>query len=434
MKLVYRIPLITGIILILTAIVNIASFQYFSEVYFSEYVAELSKETTPDPDRLRALLQIGKLTEKDQKEYLAIFSELANISASIENISKNPELYMGSGGSDTMFSIPIVTSYRWTGFSMFRFSAFGDDSPEGRFVTNILKWVFSANLLWLALILLMYLLWIRSIFRPIGTITENIRNIIDRKRYASIRYEGKNEFAPLISTINNLHKSLSIQEKIRSDFLSDLSHEIRTPITAVKCYLEGIQDGVMTLDTATVDLLQSELERLTHITGRIMDYESLTHDVFEQVKVERFSLRKITEDIILEYAPQLSKNHQKTTIHFPTDTMTSMDKGMYIQILHNIISNFIKYAWEDTTLTFAYEKKEKEYTITFSDDGVGIPDDELVFVKEKFYRVNKARTGSDKSMGIGLSIVDRIARLHRGSLDIEKNSPKGVRIIVKVGR
>lgn len=97
MKLVYRIPLITGIILILTAIVNIASFQYFSEVYFSEYVAELSKETTPDPDRLRALLQIGKLTEKDQKEYLAIFSELANISASIENISKNPELYMGSG-------------------------------------------------------------------------------------------------------------------------------------------------------------------------------------------------------------------------------------------------------------------------------------------------------------------------------------------------
>lgn len=246
----------------------------------------------------------------------------------------------------------------------------------------------------------MYLLWIRSIFRPIGTITENIRNIIDRKRYASIRYEGKNEFAPLISTINNLHKSLSIQEKIRSDFLSDLSHEIRTPITAVKCYLEGIQDGVMTLDTATVDLLQSELERLTQITGRIMDYESLTHDVFDQVKVERFSLRKITEDIILEYAPQLTKNHQKTIIRFPTDTMTSMDKGMYIQILHNIISNFIKYAGEEATLTFVYEKKEKEYTITFSDDGVGIPDDELVFVKEKFYRVNKARTGSDKSMGI----------------------------------
>jgi signal transduction histidine kinase len=210
--------------------------------------------------------------------------------------------------------------------------------------------VFFANFIWLGLILVLYLLWIRSIFRPIGIVTENIRNIIDRKRYASIRYSGKNEFAPLISTINNLHKSLSIQEKIRSDFLSDLSHEIRTPITAVKCYLEGIQDGVMKLDTGTVDLLQSELERLTHITGRIMDYESLTHDIFEQVKVERFSLRRITEDIVSEYVPQLQKNNQKTEIHFPSDTMTSMDKSMYIQILHNIISNFIKYAGKNTTL------------------------------------------------------------------------------------
>ena len=290
------------------------------------------------------------------------------------------------------------------------------------------------NLIWLLLILICYFLWIRSIFRPIGTITENIRNIIDRKRYMSIRYSGTNEFTPLISTINNLQKSLSIQEKIRSDFLSDLSHEIRTPITAVKCYLEGIQDGVMKLDTETVDLLQSELERLTHITGRIMDYESLTHDIFEQVKVERFSLRKVTEDILREYLPQFQKYEQSADILFPSDTMTSMDKSMYIQILHNIISNFIKYAGKDAILTFSYEKSEKEYIITFADNGEGIPDDELIFVKEKFYRVDKARNSSDKSMGIGLSIVDRIARLHRGSLDIEKNSPKGVRIIVKVGR
>lgn len=112
MKLVYRIPLITGIILIFTAVVNIMAFQYFSEKYFSTYVAELSKESTPDPTRIQALLQIGKLDKKDQAEYLAIFSELANISTSIENISKNPELYMGSGGSDTMFSIPSVSSYK----------------------------------------------------------------------------------------------------------------------------------------------------------------------------------------------------------------------------------------------------------------------------------------------------------------------------------
>jgi two-component system, OmpR family, sensor histidine kinase BaeS len=389
----------------------------------------------PDPDKLRALLQIGKLDKRDQIEYLAIIAELSNLSTSIENISKNPELYMSNRGAswDTMLSIPLSRSES-TLFPSFDLSSLWKNTIEWRFVTSILQAIILVNILWLLVILLGYFLWIRSIFRPIGTITSTIQNIIDRKRYGNIRYSGKNEFTPLISTINNLHKTLSIQEKIRTDFLSDLSHEIRTPITAVKCYLEALEDGAMKIDSDTLPLLQNELTRLTTITGRIMDFESLTHDIFESVTVERFSLRKITENIADEYIPQFQKKSQSIVLDLPIDTMTSMDRNMYIQILHNIFSNFIKYAWQDTTLTVRYEKKDKEYILQFLDDGIGIPESELAYVKEKFYRVDKARTGSDKSMGIGLSIVDRIAKLHRGSLNIEKNSPKWVKVIVKVGR
>jgi signal transduction histidine kinase len=283
-------------------------------------------------------------------------------------------------------------------------------------------------------VLLSYFLWVRSIFRPIETVIHTIQNIIDRKKYATIRYTGNNEFTPLISTINNLHKSLSIQEKIRSDFLSDLSHEIRTPITAVKCYLEAIEDGMMKINNDTLPLLQHELTRLTTITGKILDFEVLTHDIFEKVTVERFSLKKITEKIILEYLPQFQKKKQSVKLELPHDTMIHMDQGMYIQILHNIFSNFIKYAGRETELLVSLIKSEKEYVLTFSDNGVGIPDEELAFVKEKFYRVDKARTGSDKSMGIGLSIIDRIARLHRGSLSIEKNLPHGVIVRIRIAR
>ncbi len=395
----------------------------------------MNNRDTPDPDSIRALLQIGKLDKRDQAEYLAILSELSNLSTSIENISNNPELYMSNQNSsgDTMISIPLTSSEKNI-FPTFDLGSFGKDTIEWRFVTHILQGIVFVNIIWLLLVLLWYFLWIRSIFRPIGTIIGNIQNIIDRKRYGTIRYSGKNEFMPLISTINNLHKSLSIQEKIRTEFLSDLSHEIRTPITAVQCYIEALEDGMMKLDKDTLPLLQSELSRLTSITGKIMDFESLTHDIFDQVKVERFSLRKITEEIMQEYLPQFQKKDQSFSLEFPIDTMTSMDKNMYIQILHNIFSNCIKYAWENTILKIQYEKKEKEYIIQFSDNGQGIPDSELLFVKEKFYRVDKARTGSDKSMGIGLSIVDRIARLHRGSLSVEKNKPKWVRFIVKIGR
>jgi signal transduction histidine kinase len=437
MRLSYRIPFITGIFLLLTAIVNIAAFQVLSEKYFHIYISEISSgDTTPDPSSIKVLLQIGRLGTTDQAEYTTILWELANLSTSIENIGENPELYMSSSpyaSWGSMISLPSI-SQNSSLPSFFDLSALGKDTSEGRFVANILKGIIFVNFLWLSMILLGYFLWVRSIFRPIRTVTDTIQSIIDKKRYATILYKEKNEFSPLISTINNLHKSLSIQEKIRSDFLSDLSHEIRTPITAVKCYLEAIQDGAMKLDTKTVDLLHSELTRLTDITGKIMDYESLTHDVFSSVKVERFSLRRITEEIIHEYEPQLEKWSQSIVLDLPTDTMTSMDKGMYIQILHNIFSNFIKYAWEHTVLQITYQKKTDSYTITFSDNGMGIPPDEIAFVTEKFYRVDKARTGSDKSMGIGLSLVDRIARLHRGGLTVEKNTPKGVKFIVKVGR
>ena len=108
---------------------------------------------------------------------------------------------------------------------------------------------------------------------------------------------------------------------------------------------------------------------------------------------------------------------------------------MCMQILHNIFSNFIKYAGPDATLHCTYEKTRKEYILTFADDGVGIPDEELSLVREKFYRVSKSRTRDvHMSMGIGLSIIDRIARVHGGTMEISKNGTKGVLIQVKIVR
>lgn len=436
MRLSYSIPIITWVFLIFTAVVNIWAFQIFSDKYFSEYIEELAKtDVSPDPNRIQALLQIGKLNKDDQAEYIAILSELSNLSTSLENISENPELYMSNSNATwgSMISLPLIQGQKNI-VPSFRLSAFSEWTIEWKFVRNILRDIVLVNIAWLLFILLGYSLWIRSLFRPIILVTNTLQNIIDRRHYASIRYVSNNEFSPLIWTINNLHKSLSIQEKIRSDFLSDLSHEIRTPITAVKCYLEAIEDGAMELDAKTANLLQSELERLAHITWRIMDYESLTHDVFDSVKVERFSIKKISESIILEYRPQLDKNHQKISLHFPEDTMTSMDKWMYVQILHNMISNFIKYSGESTELRIKYFKEQKEYIFIFEDNGIGIPDSELEFVKEKFYRVDKGRNQTDKSMGIGLSIVDRIARLHRWGLEVEKNHPQGARFIIRLAR
>ncbi len=96
---------------------------------------------------------------------------------------------------------------------------------------------------------------------------------------------------------------------------------------------------------------------------------------------------------------------------------------MFIQILHNVFSNFIKYAGNNTILICKYIRTKDYIQIIFNDNGIGIPESEISLVREKFYRIDKSRTrDKNMSMGIGLSIIDHIARIHDGSLDIKNNN------------
>lgn len=226
---------------------------------------------------------------------------------------------------------------------------------------NLLGRILITNIIWLAIILLVYFFWVRRLFSPINVIIEKLRRFIDTAEYTGISYTRNDEFFPLVSTINNLYRSLSIQENIRSNFLSDLSHEIRTPITAVKCYLEAIEDGILKLEPKTIPLLQTELSRLADITEKILEYENLAQSMLGDVYVEQFNTKKLLSEIKKTYAPQLIKSHQEIAFDLPTDTMTRMDKGMFAQVVHNIFSNFLKYAGQNTTLTCSYTKTSKEY-------------------------------------------------------------------------
>jgi signal transduction histidine kinase len=166
-----------------------------------------------------------------------------------------------------------------------------------------------------------------------------------------------------------------------------------------------------------------------------MEYEDLTHHVSDDVQVERFDIPSQLDELIYEYSPQFDKIRQKIRVHGDSDISIRMDRNMFIQILHNIFSNSIKYAGTGTTLDIRYSRQEDTIRIEFSDNGVGIPVDEISLVREKFYRVDKSRTRDSKmSMGIGLSIIDHIIRIHDGALEISNNTPHGLSIVMTVPR
>lgn len=118
-----------------------------------------------------------------------------------------------------------------------------------------------------------------------------------------------------MTTINSLNKNLSRQQKIRSDFLSDLSHEIKTPITAIKCYLEGMDDGVIEPNEKNFTLLHKEIDRLIDITGSVMDYEKLEQTDKESIRLRTVDFTEMLSNSRQEYMPSLTKNKQ--SIIFP---------------------------------------------------------------------------------------------------------------------
>lgn len=305
------------------------------------------------------------------------------------------------------------------------------ESPEWKLLMGVLWDFLGLNAVWLLIVVSLYTLWIRRIFAPIDMINTHIRDFLGTPQFRSLIYRKNDEFRPLIRTLNNLHDSLAEQEAIRTQFLADLSHELRTPMTAIQCLLEAIDDGILSLDANTITQLQSEMTRLVRITNQIMTADLLLQP--SEHTEENIPIAHITESIVQQYLPQLQKNQQKILSSFSESLTLHISSDHYIQILHNIFSNFIKYAGKNTTLRLTHKRNPHFSELVFTDDGVGVKRENLRYIGEKFFREDPGRTQHDMhSMGIGISLIRRILEHHGGSLTKKSTKPHGLTLILSI--
>lgn len=287
-------------------------------------------------------------------DYQKALSELSNLSSSLKSLSENPELYVIEGKNSGQNSPNSFHIYAYndivekaTGNALFKAFQHPFDinlnAPDGKFMLAIIKNFLILNVAWMMIIILVYMFWLRRIFRPIHLIIDTLKNFSVTKT-SKIFYKKNDEFLPLITTLNELSTSLGRQEKIRNQFLSDLSHEIRTPMTAISVLLEAIDDGVMELDKSTILTLQSEMRRLVEITEHIMKGENFLSQNADEIVRQKVFLKPMAQEIILQYQPTNQKNHQKILENFPENAYIFANREQLVQVLHNIFSNFCKYA------------------------------------------------------------------------------------------
>ncbi len=295
------------------------------------------------------------------------------------------------------------------------------DSPESHFAFRILFWlvIFNIFLLWWASFVIFFLS--RKIISPIKIATQDIQKLQPGKENSLIHYPQKDEVGLLIASINALNKRLSVQEKIRSRLLADISHELKTPITAIRCYIEGIADGIIDMSESNLDSILSEMNRLVELVDQIMEYEKFENSDLQLQKTSQ-NPYEIISVVATTIESSLLENKQKIILEWSRNLEVFLDSAQFTQIVYNLIGNFKRYAGVWTTLTIDVKAKG----ITFSDNGKWVKKKELEFIFDKFYQGKKEKTGDIKQrwIGVGLSVVKKIIELHGWTIKVSSDSWK----------
>ena len=264
----------------------------------------------------------------------------------------------------------------------------------------------------------------KRITRPI-TKTAHIATQIAEGNYR-IRFGGRvkiRELDELVTAVNHMAVSLDTQESLRKRLTTDVAHELRTPLTAISSHLEAMLEGVW---QPTPARLQSCYEEIGRISGLIADLEKLA-----QVENENLTLHKIPLDL-LELAHTVSGNFESesakkriTLCVYGESSTVAADMDRLYQVITNLLSNAIKYTPENGQVQITVKDMPESGILTVTDNGIGIPKDELPLIFERFYRTDKSRNRKTGGAGIGLTIAKAIVIAHNGKIEAESEAGQG---------
>ena len=213
-------------------------------------------------------------------------------------------------------------------------------------------------------------------------------------------------------------------EKMRSQFVANVSHELKTPLTSIKGFSETLK-FVKDEETRNkfLDIINEESERLTRLINDILTLSSIEQT--KTLKHEEIDVGKETEKIYHLLAPKAESKNIKLNLMQDEPFIIQGDIDNYKQLVLNLVDNAIKYTKENGEVNIILDRYKDELRLVIQDTGIGIPEKHLNRVFERFYRVDKARDRAMGGTGLGLAIVKHIVLSMGGTIDIESEVGKG---------
>lgn len=286
-------------------------------------------------------------------------------------------------------------------------------------------WSITAFAVILSIILIYYLAQ-RMLFRPLAELNTIARKISKGEVTQRVLVTSSDEIGQLSESFNSMAESLEETDKNRRDFLSNISHELRSPITSIRGFIAGILDGIIPMDKEKyyLKIVYDEIQRLTRLVNDLLDLSAMESGKFS-FKLTELDINEIVKVCITRFETKIDDKGLKVNVTLEGDHLYAAgDRDRLIQVLTNLIDNSIKHCPDNGNIRVQTRTKGKKVLVSVYNDGNSIPDHDIKNIWDRFYKGDKSRTNK-VSTGLGLPIVRNIITQFGEDIWVE-NKQQGV--------
>jgi len=280
--------------------------------------------------------------------------------------------------------------------------------------------IFICLLLSVVISFIMTYLSSKRISRPLLMMNQAAKVIAGGNFDKRIPVESSDEIGQLARSFNEMAASLHGQERIRKEFIANISHDFRSPLTSMRGFLTAIADGTVPADKINyyIDIVLEETNRLTTLADNILDLNKIQNSAME-LKMERFDLNELIRKTVLTFEAQIVSKRIDMKMIFDETAYVCADIEKVRRILHNLLDNAIKFTPEDGKVSIETTKNDGKIYVSIKDSGKGVGEDELKRVFERFYKSDASRNEDKLGSGLGLSIVNEFIKVHNEEINIK---------------
>ncbi len=254
--------------------------------------------------------------------------------------------------------------------------------------------------------------------RPLRQMVTAVRSFAGGDFSARVPVSGKDEVAELATSLNNMAVSLSSTEGMHRSFVANVSHELKTPMTTIAGFIDGILDGTIPDEKRDyyLKIVSDEVKRLSRLVKSMLDLSRIDSGALKLNPV-RFDLTEVTCSVLVSFERRLEeKNITVTGLENCGRADVNGDYDLIGQVVYNLLDNAIKFINPGGVLTIRTEKREGRVYCSVRNTGLGISAQEMPRIFERFYKSDKSRSLDKNGVGLGLYIVKSVINLHHGEI------------------